>query len=886
MADQSAAASPTPESRYVYYDSLNFIPVKDKNEYWAAQILYFNKLIGKPLVEAREAKFYRDLEQGIIDVAAYKEFVDPKTPETNGVKGQGGTADYFKSKWDTCPIYSHLETIQEAELKKVPINIVCKASDEFSMLKQEKDNAQILGMPQMRNYVNGMNKHFGIRPLRGDENPFRFIKQMASAKTTQGKKPKRPRPQPAVDQIEQLKGTIWNDEQLALYNQYIYKDGAEIGMEISIKEFMQAVNKWKIIAAQFIPDIKNFNAHCLQCFTSETTGLPEIAYLDPQYVYTSPFILPDMSDKTFWYVEKDISFGQFVRRFGAGMDAKQLEQIFLKNRVYHQIQTSYGDLTVFQRNAAKIRIGYMEFESQNMDVYSDYVANGNPMFKKMSADDYDYAPSDYGKKKYNAQRIESHYNVWYKFYYQPITLTDGAPMSGTTGFAEQAKYIYDFGLLQDQQREGDDFKYSKDSLRGYKIKRMSFSKIMHIYMDDIIHLWHQFQNDIAQSRPDGVLWAKEIIEAMMEWVDVPGSGKNKQAKTLEYIKMLNQTGSGLVSVVDKDGNPVKVEPFTKTSLNSLDTAAKRLALITSLYQMMTQSLGINAVAEGQTPEARTNLGGINASLAAGSNSRYFLEEALSSTIEGVADWLMYYIKECIDEGEASPRFQNIVDIVGQANSMALEAIKDIPTHRMHLHLENQMTDEFKAAIMKVADSMGAAGVLTPDLVLFLSIIENAKQAYGILALKLQQAKATEAAQAQAQAQQAAQAAEQANDLKIAQINATNRGEYLTHEMMKQWDYKIAQLLEGLKKQTQVQTTQMRGQQQADLTDKKGQQNVEQTIVQHHLDKKLENAENGTMDNSVNAKLIKVELPDGSQGQVPNHRVSDLFRKHPTAKIID
>lgn len=881
MADQSATASPTTESRYVYYDSLNFIPVKDKNEYWAAQQLYFNKLIGKPLVSSKEAKFYRDLEQGIIDVGAYKEYVDPKTP---GDVGSGGKADYFKSKWDTCPIYSHLETIQEAELKKIPINIVCKASDEFSMLKQEKDNAQILGMPQMRNYVNSMNKHFGLRPLRNDENPFRFIKQMSSAKTAPGKKAKPVRPQSAVDVVDHLKTTIWNDEQLALYNTYIYKGGAEIGMEISIKEFMEVINKWKVIAAQIIPDIKNFNAHCLQCFTSETTGMPEINYLDPQYVYTSPFVLPDMSDKTFWYYEKDISFGQFVRRFGANMKPETLQQIFEKNRVYHQIQTDYRDLSVFQRNAAKIRIGYMEFETQNMDVYADYVANGNPGFKK-EADDY--TPTSYEKKTKNAQRVEKHYNVWYKFYYQPITLTDGAPMSGTTGFTEQAKYIYDFGLLPDQKREGDDFKYSKDSLRGYKIKRMSFSKIMHLYMDDIIHLWHQFENDIAQSRPDGVLWAKEVIEAMMEWVDVPGSGKNKQAKTAEYIKMLHQTGSGLMSVIDKDGNPIKgVTPFTKTDLNSLDTAAKRLALITSIYQMMTQSLGINQVAEGQAPAARTNLGGINASLTAGSNSRYFLEEALTSTIEGVADWLMYYIKECIDEGEGSPRFQTIADIVGQANSMALESLKDIPLHRMHLHLENQMTDEFKAAIMKVADSMAAAGVLTPDLVLFLSIIENAKQAYGILALKLQQAKATQAAQAQAQAQQAQQAAQQANDLKIAQINATNRGEYLTHEMMKQWDYKIAQLLEGLKQQTQVQTTQMRGQQQADLTDKKGQQNVEQSIVQHHLDKKLDNEASSTMDNSVNAKLIKVELPDGSQGQVPNHRVSDLFRKHPTAKIID
>jgi hypothetical protein len=830
MADQAVAQTFEKETRYIYYDSLTFIPVKDKNTFWAAQMLYFNKLIGKPLVDSREAKFYRDLEQGIIDVPAYKEFIDPVTPGTNGVKGSGGTADYFKSKWDTCPIYAHLESIQEAELKNLPINIVCKASDEYSMLKQERDNAKILGMPHMRNFVNGMNKHFGIRQLRPDESPYRFIKQMAKAKTKPGKLRKL-KSQPAVDVVDSLKSSIWNDDQLALYNTYIYKDGAEIGVEISIKEFMQVINKWKIIAAQIIPDIKNFNCHTVQCTTSTTTGLPEIYYLDPAYIYVSPFVLPDMSDKTFWYMEKDISFGEFVRRFGANMTQVQLQQIFVKNRQYHNISVSYDDLTIFQRNAAKCRIGYMEFESQNMDVYSSLTVNGNNLFQKLDPEEHDYTPSKYGVKKFNAKRVEAHYNVWYKFYYQPITLTDAGAQGGTTAFMEQAQYIYDFGLLQDQQREGDDFRYSKDSLRGFKNKRMSFAKIMHTYMDDIIHLWHQFQNDIANSRPDGVIWAKEVIEAMMEWVDVPGGAKNKQKATMEYIKILNQTGSGLASVLDKEGKPIQVEPFTKTSLNSLDTAAKRLALITQLYQMMTQSLGINNIAEGGAPPARTNLGGINASLAAGSNSRYYLEEAYVSTVENVAEWLMYYIKEAIDEGENSSRFQNIADIVGQANSMALEAIKDIPLHKMHLHLENQLTDEFKQQIMKVADSMAAAGVLTPDIVLYLSIIEDAKQAYGILALKLMQAKDQETAQQQAAAQAQQAQAQMENSLKIAQINATNEGNFTTHQMMKQWDYKIAELLEGIKQQTVTQNTQIRGQQK-----------IESQVVQHHLDKKLAQTE--------------------------------------------
>jgi type II secretory pathway component PulJ len=807
------------ESRYVYYDALHYIPVKDKNKYWAAQVLFFNKTVGKHLVNPDEAKFFRDLEVGKINVADYKKIIEPVLPD-----GTGGEAEYFKSNWDANPIFIHLQNIQDAELKKIPINIVCKASDEFSMQEQQKENARIIGMKQMRNFINEMNANFGFRKLKEDEDPFEFINQMEQMASS----PQSPTQEQISTIVGSIKTSIETNDELALYNEYIYKNGAEIGIEMAIKEYMQVINRWSAISAKIIPDIQNFNTHCIEQYTTLTTGEPKLSWLDPSKVIISDFQMNDLSDHTFWLTEFDMSFGEFVRRFGANLTPKQLEQIFIKNRSFHGIQESYDRLTVFQRNAAKVRVGYMEFETQNMDVYTKYIYEGNERFKKLPPEEHDYAPSRLGKKKYNAERVEKHYNVWYKLYYTPLDTT--GYNSQNVSFKDQAELIFEFDLLQDQQREkGDDRRYSKSSLVGYKDRRMSFARIVHTYMPWMNLLWQQFQNDIANSRPDGVIWAKEVIEGMMQYIDT--GQKDKSKRVMEYIKMLHQTGSGISSVVDKDGNPIDVTPFVKTSLNSLDTAANRLKLMAELYQLMTQALGISPIAEGRDPKPRQNMGGITAALESGSNSRYYLEEAYLSTVKNIAERLLYYIKDVVDEGENSKRFKDLIDIIGRPNAYALLTLKDVPLHKLHLSVENLMTEEMKARILQLADSMAAAGQLSPDIVIFLSMIENAKYAYAILSIKIKaaQRKAAQESQIQAQLQKEDKMFE--NQLKLEQIKATAQGNFDIKQMAMQWEARITQLEEDLKREGQLQKISAANKNK-----------VEQDVVNHTLEMRRENTQ--------------------------------------------
>lgn len=740
----SQAQSKNPEStselagRTIYYDQLHLIPTKEKDPYWAAQVLYFNKMSYEPFVDQKELQFYRDLELGKINEKLYKQFIDPVTPD-----GKGGDAKYFKANWKTCPIYMHLENIKEAQLKKLPFNIVCKASDEFSKLKQQENNDKILGAQYVRNFMNEIGPQLGIRKLRPDEDPFQFINQLEQKGQTSAPG-QQPSPTDGNSAADGIRAKIFDNDTLSIYNEYLYKDGVEVAFEIGIDTYINAINKFKRgILPRLIEDVKNVNAHLYRHFTSTTTGRPIITYEDPGAWRISRCQKPDLSDNTGVLGEFDVSFGGFVQMAGGALDKELLKTIFNKNRQFHGLMAganelpTYDKCTTFQRNSAKIRLGYHEFETQNMDVYAQYVSEtGNKVFKKM---DDNFSPSQYSKNTYGTQRVEKHYNVWYSFYYIPIDTL--FTVSGTTSFTDQAKYIFQFGPIQDQVREGDDMRYAKGTFVGYRNKRFSFAKIEHSFMPEIVKLWQLFQNDLASSMSDGVEISVRAVNSMMKYVDsssYPDGPEGKRLATMEAIRIIRQTNSAIIDDTDDAGEPEKQRKpaLTKTQLNSLDTATKRLELIGTLYRLMTQALGLNEVAEGQTPEARTNFAGINLAMTASSNALYQMEEALIASQLNLAERMMYYIKEVIDEGPTSARFLEFQNIVGQANALAAQGIRSIPLHKMNLHLEDQMTDQMKADIIATAKEMAKAGIISPDQVLFLEMVENVKYAYAILAIEI------------------------------------------------------------------------------------------------------------------------------------------------------
>lgn len=659
-------------------------------------------------------------DKNIIDANEYKAIVDPKNKK----------AEYFSADWKGNPIFAHLNNIIDAQTERSKNNVLVKAADEFSKMNQQKENEKILGQKNFRDYINNMNKQFGFPPIGQNEDPFAYVERIGLSEQAEKQRSK----DIPTGMIDSIKQAIEDNEDMALFNEYVWKDGVEIACEIGIEHYLFVVNKFIEYSEDILRDIRLINKYIFRFYTSETTGTPVLEYMSPDRVWISKYKKKDVSDCIHWFTEYDVTFGDFVRMFGANLSKDELKDVFEKNRENggsHGIQ-NYEKCSFAQRNNASIRIGYIEFESQDMEVWSDWEYKGNAKFQKAK---HDYQPTEYQQQKYKAKRVETNYNVWRSCYYLPLIATNS--MAGSTDFSKQAKYIYKLGKLQDQQRYGDDMRYSKNSLITYTSDKMSWFEIMDEYMPIIHLLWNQAKNDWANAMPHGLLWFEEYLVSTVTMVDEKEMGpKDIQADMIDKIR---QTGSGVAKKNNSTtGDPDRDnKPFMEIKTGHLTSAAERIVSMMNIYQLMTRALGISEVSEGVDPKARQSVGGIQLSMQGTSNATYSIGKAYGKAITQAGEWLLYYFKEIVDEGD-SQRLEDFVDIVGQANGMALKSIKDIPIHKLGLRVENIITDEQKAVVNNLASQMSAAGVLSPDDALFITQIDNLKYAYAILRLKIKQ----------------------------------------------------------------------------------------------------------------------------------------------------
>lgn len=772
--------------RMLYYDFLHFIPVENKNERWAAEVLYYNTKNSKIFQIPSDLAKKRSRDKNEIDEIEYKKRIDPTK----------GKAEYFSSDWKGNPIFLHLNNIIDAKIEKVPRNLQVKATDEFSKSNQQKENERILGQNEFREFINDMNARLGFPPLKPNEDPFKYVERIQKSAEEGGGAPV----DMPVGLIDSIKSAIEDNDDLALFNEFLYKDGVEIACELGIHHYLFVVNKFMEYSEQILSDIRLTNKCVMRWYTSLTTGMPVIKYMSPDKVYTDEFSKADGSDITFWYNLEDITFGDFVRMVGADLDADQLKAAFDRNRQIHGYY-NYDRLTPGARNNAKMKIGYMEFESQDLEVYSNFVSRGNNKFKKETSDWY---PSSKQVRKYGATREERNYNVWRSFIFIPPN-TMG--VQGTADFDDQAKFIYKFKKVQDQQRYGDDWRYAKNGLIlvTSPTDKPSFFDIVDSFMPQIHLLWLKVKNDFVQASPAGVIWAKSFLEAGMKNID---AGEDKPAEVMaEMMSQILQTGSGISDVVDKDGNPVPgALPFTPMETKHIDEAVKKMNAIMLLYQMLTRSLGISETAEGQDPKPRQSLGGIETAAEGTANSTYYVEKQFSKVIVQAGERIMNYLNMIVDDKDTA-RLKEFQDVVGKANGMAFESIKDIPKHKLGLSVQDIMTDAQRQQLNMVANQMAGAGVLDPATALYLTTVDNLKYAIAILKLESKKKRKEIQDQQDRQNQALAQQSQANQQFEMAKIQANWQLQEHMRVTLAQMDAQMLQMENQMKQQGQLEVKQ-------------------------------------------------------------------------------
>jgi hypothetical protein len=710
-----------------WYSDIAFVPSEDKNELWCAQFTFYLYLNAAKFLQDDKWHAYNKLDKLEIDRETYIQMIDPTTP-----MGGGGTAEYFSADFKTIPIDIHVDNILRAKLDKIGFDNKLQVNeiDKFAKSQKQRDKDRIIYQREFRKLINSVHEQLGLPPLKDSQSPYNYVKSL-SAKD--GDK--------MIDTVDTfldyIKSEIKDKQDFALYESYVYKGDIEMAFELGIQHYLINLNKWNNKCEYFNRDLKNHNKFCGLWYIDETSGRGTVRYVQPNHLFVLPFASKTGEDIVGFKVEEDITFADFVRRFGDTLTDDQLKEVFELNKTFgarHGVEWSKRGGV--RGSNAKIRIFFASCLTQDADAFAEkYVANRTVTWENKPLSWY---PDKHTPDKYKSQREQKIYNVWYSWYGVP---PPGTKLNNNTqaDWAWQAKYIFNMKKDVDMYRYGVDMRYAKSQLVIWNDdSRPSYTDIKEAFMPKIRTEWHKFQNCIVND-VSGTFIAHDLIGAVLnatdegnkingDLKDKPSGGNGTDAGVAAF-RMLRQSGMAWAGLKDtKTGEPV-VDPqklFVKMDNGLLDKAEKHLKLILDQYNLMMIALAQNSVSEGQNPKTHTAVEGLQQSMNAVDNGMWFVEKPARECLIMYGERCVQFILSMIKENKKygyKKRFEEFSEVIGLANVLALEGIEDLEPEEIGLTVTLEDTRANQQYIVELANKMA----------------EEDKVAYDAIGLVMQQA---------------------------------------------------------------------------------------------------------------------------------------------------
>ncbi len=723
--------------RSMWFTDLSSLDPSKKNEVWAAQALFYMKRSGgsKQFLDPAKARAMRATDSLNIDGSVYKQMFDPITPMGGGGKAEYTSADFDKAN----PIYIHLKNIVKADIEKTGKQLEVNLTDKYAKTRQMQDNYKILYRKAFRDLINRLSAEIGLPGISDTQDPYKWSENIL--KTEDDDKS----PDMVNKYVDLIKNQITDDQDMALYNEMIYKGDYEMAFELGIEYYIMNLNKWQERwADEFINDIMHFNKASGEWYTDQITGRPVIERFVPELLYTSPFVRKDGEDITYYYTEYAITFGDFFRTMGKNLSAQKLKEVFTYAKMfgYHTVDwdDSYYNFgsSNYTRDSALIKIGRAAFLTTDMEVQMENTDNGLRM-----AVDITWAPINDNEK-----RIEKRYNVWRWWYYLPP-----APGASTinANWQWQSQFIFELQKFQDQQRYGDAGRFAKSPLVIYdNSSQATFSDIVQTFMPKINHAWQKYQNCLVNDINATIL-SDDFIGGLLGAVDEDNkinagdpskaTGGNGRDSFQEQWRMIKQSGKGFLKMRDRTGQPL-VDPsklVVALKNNYLDDAEKYMAQMMMLYDFMIKSLAFSPLSAGEEVKPRTPVAALEQSLKATQSSRFFIQKGYEDFLKMYGERIIRYIIDIAreaDDYKFPHRWQEFMDNVGYANGLAIEGMKDIDPETVGMtvsYVDNTAKKEF---IMSLAMEYVKTKELSDDFLYLLMGVDNWKYAFVLMRMAL------------------------------------------------------------------------------------------------------------------------------------------------------
>lgn len=647
-------------------------------------------------VDVGELQKFRLLDLGMTQEELLKNFFDPKGKQNP----DGGKAEFFRTDFKPCPLVQSLNGITKNYIINQMADISVNGLDKLSVDKKVKKRQQDILKRYTVDLINFIGSQTGDMPFDYSTN---LDKVSAGEDSTGG-----------VSIVEQIRSELSDDLNFALLSETgALKDGVELSHEMMINHFLESLKFKDRVAGDLVSDIMKARCFSYRFYTSAMDGTPQIKYIDPIILNTSPFREKDASDMDWWYYEFTTTWGEYMKMIGGKISLEKNMKIYETNRSQfypNDLYPCWSNPEMFPQFYTSIlntniRLGYFEFKKNVFDAAS-------------------------GK----------YYDKTYKFYYLPIT---------NSSLSINPEYILDLGGLQDMPRFGGMLQYSGFSLVLWRdSKYASWYKIQEPDLFRLNALYNQYLNTVSAIVPRGVIFAEEtlrelaeeMLKAKEEYMNQNGQELTNQNGAYQQIlnEIINkfiQTGRGIFKRRQGDADERQLDPPTFSIGHQVyDDLKELMGQMMGIYNMMVMSLGTNPIMLGQAPKQHQTLKGIEL---ANQSSTTMLDELVRIYEEGIVEFgrrMIYYDQLVIKEFDknfepTTVRAEQMKAIIGVAGIGWQEIFEDMWVQHCTMTIQNRPSDEQRMSLMDYAMQLEQKQLCPIGTAILVSQIKNYKLAW-------------------------------------------------------------------------------------------------------------------------------------------------------------
>lgn len=669
-----------------FIPSFHFVPPSEKlTPEWARKVVnyHFYASNNRNLLAGKNVKEIDEFTTGDFDMKPFKMMFKSMRKKLQGQPtGPDGQMAEWTNNINTVGVQFQPLALIPIKMNsavnniyRIPVDVTCTAQDALAMKKKKEDIEFLKNKPEMEAELQEIADKMGINKV-----------DLGSTRHA------------SVNFFDAPTGmNLEKPEHQELFARFFYSLRVESAFEKALKQFHNLKGTDEIRKLSIIDQFK-YGVSVCRDYNSSMTGLPDLDYEYPGDVWGPDSNLPDKSDQTHRYINKEMTVLEMFNYFSDEIcdEATLDEMIRGKEFGYCACNhTSVVDTANF--DTYKVNLKYFEVKSVD-SVAIKSSSNGKPGKR--------------GKTYFDATDSDCKDRIWgqntYCFYW----------LTGT-------RYFLGIKKLPGTYRTKGKEAFQNFSSHIYKSQDKSAVELSIVENKKAQIAEIKLEHTLIKSLPPGKYIDLKFIRGALE-----GLKEENKIWTIDDLLSLAYEHNHLIGdSQDFDGkNDGQLKPFIDIPGGLKGEANGYLLVIQTASQNIASITGINEQLTGQSAEELVGLQQLR--INSGLNAIDYCNQAIKHQWEGINNNWAQLIMQAIEKGGKTK--QAIIDMIGEADTELLNSLDEAPLHSLTIKTEVGGNIELEQWYQREMMVLEQKGYLNAADKYMLTAIDNTKERFRAL----------------------------------------------------------------------------------------------------------------------------------------------------------